>query len=379
MSSFIDVFDGNHAYLAVCAFVAHLAGPKAMRSSDVIDHPAHIHVRVPTLGTRIGFKWSSRKFFAERRAIDKVVGLQQSPALMTAIRIYGELSSIDLEAFIGDAESYFDAMGMMKNSIVVHASYYNEYYTEWRHQYTLPSRSLDSVYVRKEVKATLVDGLDMFRNSEAEYVANGMPYKYVALLHGPPGTGKSSLALAALGAAGFTHVYIMSIGRTMTDAMFIDLVHTMRPRSALLMEDADTLAVNRTEQQGMSFSTMLNVLDGPLRPHGLVCILTTNHIDRFDEAMLRTGRMNDVIFVDKLDATVAADLAANQLKLHKKAMFTAEERAACASKLVNVTTNPSALASYLFASRGQGIGCTELVSGLKASIATRKKSTGNQK
>lgn len=322
---------------------------------------------VPALGEKVKFKWSSKDFVAERRAIDDVVGLDGGPALMTAVRIYGDFE--DLDDFIGEAESYFDKLGLVKNTVIVHASYYNDYYTEWRHQYTLPARSLDTVHVRKEVKKMLVDGLREFKTTEKEYAESGMPYKYVALLHGPPGTGKSSLALAALAASGFNHVYIMSIGRTMTDAMFIDLVHTMRPRSALLMEDADTLAVNRNEKQGMSFSTMLNVLDGPLRPHGLVCILTTNHIDRFDNAMLRTGRMNDVIFVDKLDAEVATELVMSQLKLHKKLKI--EDRAACAAKLVGITTNPSALSSYLFASRSSGKDCSELVAGLKDSIAAR--------
>ena len=100
---------------------------------------------------------------------------------------------------------------------------------------------------------------------------------------------------------GLRHVYVMSFGATMTDAQFLELVHTMKPGAALVMEDADTLVVNRQDKQGMSFSTMLNVLDGPLRPHGLVCFMTTNHI----------GRIDDILHVDHMSRADAAAMASH--------------------------------------------------------------------
>jgi SpoVK/Ycf46/Vps4 family AAA+-type ATPase len=124
----------------------------------------------------------------------------------------------------------------------------------------------------------------------------------------------------------------------------------MMPNSALIMEDADTLVVNRKDKNGISFSTMLNVLDGPLRPHGLVCMLTTNHIERFDEAMLRTGRMDDIFHVPAMTKELALEMSQKLLQKHFKSIDN-DTSLEIAKKIISISMNPSAISSFLFNNR----------------------------
>lgn len=80
----------------------------------------------------------------------------------------------------------------------------------------------------------------------------------------------------------------------------------------VLLEDVDVTSVHRIQdsnadasqslgQNGsprmsaggkVSLSTLLNVLDGLASPEGRVLIMTTNHIERLDPALIRPGRVD---------------------------------------------------------------------------------------
>jgi chaperone BCS1 len=197
----------------------------------------------------------------------------------------------------------------------------------------------------------------------------------VALLHGPPGTGKTSLIFALLSELKFDNIYVLSFSATMKDSNFIGLVHGMKPNSALIMEDADTLVVNRKDKQGINFSSILNVLDGMLRPHGMVCFMTTNHIEAFDPAMLRAGRMDSVIHVPAMERATM-ELMATRLvaDLHPALPQ------GCGKSVAALTANPAAVSSFLFERRGAFKSCPALLKELAAFIAARKtRETASQR
>lgn len=45
----------------------------------------------------------------------------------------------------------------------------------------------------------------------------------------------------------------------------------------------------------LSFSALLNILDGAISPEGMVVIMTTNHIDKIDNALKRAGRADKLV------------------------------------------------------------------------------------
>lgn len=66
-------------------------------------------------------------------------------------------------------------------------------------------------------------------------------------------------------------------------------------KAILLIEDIDSIFVQRNnvdENCKISFSAFLQCLDGASFKEGLIVIITTNHIDKLDSALLRAGRMD---------------------------------------------------------------------------------------
>ena len=91
----------------------------------------------------------------------------------------------------------------------------------------------------------------------------------------------------------------------------------MRDNSFLLIEDIDCLFEKREHKDSplITFSSFLNVLDGVLYKHGLICFITTNHPELLDRAILRSGRM-DLIF--KIDYPSKTDIKRLFVDLNSK-------------------------------------------------------------
>jgi chaperone BCS1 len=121
----------------------------------------------------------------------------------------------------------------------------------------------------------------------------------VYCLYGPPGTGKSSI-IFSLASSLNKNINILNFGSGVTDSAFIALMSNMRENTILLLEDIDALFTNRqaessTDKGFLSFSTLLNFLDGSLRKNGMIIVMTTNHPEKLDPALLRKGRVDYMI------------------------------------------------------------------------------------
>ncbi|KAM9874751.1 mitochondrial chaperone [Verticillium dahliae] len=85
----------------------------------------------------------------------------------------------------------------------------------------------------------------------------------------------------------------------MTDDKLAFLLTKLPKRSILLLEDADAAFVNRRQRDTdgyngatVTFSGLLNALDGLAAGEERIAFLTTNHIDRLDPALIRPGRVD---------------------------------------------------------------------------------------
>ncbi|PQE22136.1 putative BCS1 precursor protein [Rutstroemia sp. NJR-2017a BBW] len=187
---------------------------------------------------------------------------------------------------------------------------------EWR-KFGLPRRKrpLSSVILDQGVKERIMEDVEDFLNRQQWYVDRGIPYRRGYLLYGPPGSGKSSFIQALAGAFDFGVSIINMSERGMTDDKLASCLTKLPPRTILLLEDADAAFVNRRQRDAdgysgatVTFSGLLNALDGVAAGEERIAFLTTNHIDMLDEALIRPGRVDMAVRIGEATRFQAAEM-----------------------------------------------------------------------
>lgn len=172
-------------------------------------------------------------------------------------------------------------------------------------------RRLDSIVLPDDIIKPLVDDLAVFLGAEARYSQLGIPWHRGYLLHGVPGTGKSSLA-AALAAHFALDTYFLVPTAIESDDSLMQMLAEISPRSMLVIEDIDVMHAARDRNddtsRGVSMQALLQALDGMVTPHGQVLVMTTNRVDVLDPALRRPGRADLTIEVPQLDGASIVEL-----------------------------------------------------------------------
>jgi chaperone BCS1 len=172
----------------------------------------------------------------------------------------------------------------------------------WTRRSDIPLRSLESVILPGGQKESLVEDLRDFLAAEDEYVRLDLPWHRGYMLHGPPGTGKTSL-VKALANEFKLDLWYIALGDLREESSLLNLLSEVSPRSIVLLEDVDTVKLTHDRKKDgiasegggrISLSSLLNALDGVATPHGLISFMTTNVFDTLDEALVRAGRMDRV-------------------------------------------------------------------------------------
>ncbi|CAE7031831.1 BCS1 [Symbiodinium sp. CCMP2592] len=159
------------------------------------------------------------------------------------------------------------------------------------------ARSLDSIVLEEGVKRPLLDDLEWFLKDETRtfYAKHGIPYHRCYLLHGEPGTGKTSFMNSVAGHIQRNLCFIQ-MDKHMTDDTFRNAMTQLPALSMVVLEDVDALFTNHREadhnNSSLSFSGFLNCLDGLGAPDDVVIFMTTNHPDKLDPAVMRPGRID---------------------------------------------------------------------------------------
>lgn len=178
---------------------------------------------------------------------------------------------------------------------------YNSWGTEWRQfGQARRKRPLESVVLDRGVKEKVVEDIKDFLASGSWYYDRGIPYRRGYLLHGPPGTGKSSFIQGLAGELDYDIAILNLSERGLTDDRLNHLLTIIPSRTLVLLEDVDAAFGNRRVQSdadgyrgaNVTFSGLLNALDGVASAEERIVFLTTNHVDRLDEALVRPGRVD---------------------------------------------------------------------------------------
>lgn len=199
--------------------------------------------------------------------------------------------------------------------------------SDWNWVAQTHKRDLSTVILPPTVKEELIDPILNFTKSKDWYLKRGLNYKLAILLYGPPGTGKSSLALAIASMLNRNLYIIRPDGSCSYNALFQGAKGGL-----VLMEDIDTYGISLSrdtngsdaklgvvklkeskeegektvpvaavntpthdslsEYMSGSLSELLNGLDGVLGLNDVVVLMTANHPEVLDEALIRDGRVD---------------------------------------------------------------------------------------
>lgn len=168
----------------------------------------------------------------------------------------------------------------------------------WECQGWKASRRLDSIILPPGQLDAIVSDFREFsaKETKAWYIAHGLPYRRSYLFHGPPGVGKTSTIRALAGALEVSACF-MSLGDyKIGNGELQDALRTLPPcPSMLVVEDVDALFTETRKSDSpspLTFSALLNALDGLVSADGVLTVMTTNHLERLDPALIRAGRVD---------------------------------------------------------------------------------------
>jgi len=204
-------------------------------------------------------------------------------------------------------------------------------------------KSNAKVYVQKETGVTFKDvaGQDEakeslqevvdFLHNPGKYVKIGAKLPKGALLVGPPGTGKTLLAKAVAGEAkvpffslagsDFVEMYV-GVGASRVRDLFKE-ANKMAP-CIIFIDEIDAIGKSRDSRYGggndereQTLNQLLSEMDGFDTSKGILILAATNRPEILDKALLRPGRFDRRIIVDKPDLKGRRDT----LKVHSKGVL----------------------------------------------------------
>lgn len=164
----------------------------------------------------------------------------------------------------------------------------------WEKINRLEKRELSTIYLPKDEQERIVKDIRHFLNPSTKnnYKQFGIPYHRCYCLYGPPGTGKSSLIMSLVSEFK-KNVGMVRFTNKTDDISFYSALQSLPPDTFLVLEDIDCILQNREDKNvPLTFSGLLNSLDGILSTEGLVIFLTTNYFLKLDPAFRRPGRID---------------------------------------------------------------------------------------
>lgn len=209
-------------------------------------------------------------------------------------------------------------------------------YGYWSRSRTITRRLRDSIYLPAGTKERILSDASTFLSDESRiwYGDRGIPYRRGYLFHGKPGSGKTSLA-HVLASELERPIYQLTLsGPGISDSKFAELMASVPSGAIVILEDIDCAFATREAapsaansnasmrkdlatmdlrqrlagevqsdsgtstpagqgpSSSVSLSGLLNAIDGISAGEARILIMTTNHRNQLDEALIRPGRVD---------------------------------------------------------------------------------------
>ncbi|CAJ1827597.1 unnamed protein product [Sphenostylis stenocarpa] len=224
--------------------------------------------------------------------------------------------------------------------------------SKWSHVVFEHPARFETLAMEKTMKEEIIDDLITFKNGKEYYDKIGKAWKRGYLLYGPPGTGKSTM-IAAMANFMYYDVYDLELTAVKDNTQLRTLLIETTSKSIIVIEDIDCSIdltgkrmvkkekeksenvkdpIKKAEEEEskeskVTLSGLLNCIDGIWSGCAgeRIIIFTTNHVDKLDPALIRSGRMDKKIELSYCCYEAFKVLAKNYLDVDYHRLFSVVE------------------------------------------------------
>lgn len=210
-----------------------------------------------------------------------------------------------LRTFIQEwVDEYYNSR---KNKLIIYKCNFNNHGwdddNQWKEHGYRKIRSFDSVVLKEGDKERILNDIMTFKESKAWYSDRGIPYRRGYLLHGPPGTGKTSF-IQSLASRVKMNVAILNLSAAASDDALSSALAQVPKSCILVIEDvdhyqfeegvSDSSDPNKSsrEKSSVSVSGILNAIDGIASLEESIIFMTCNDMNGIPPALIRPGRID---------------------------------------------------------------------------------------
>ena len=178
---------------------------------------------------------------------------------------------------------------------------YGENWFGWKLSALKTPRTKDTLIFDDGFYENIYSDIEKFIHNKEWYREKGIPWRRGYLLYGVPGTGKTTLIETLAGEFKMGINILDLMNDKLTDQYLIDLFSQNKENSVIVVEDIDTIFDGRiptSDKVKITFSGLLNAMDGLASREGQIVFMTTNNIDILDNALKSSGRLDSHIKFD---------------------------------------------------------------------------------
>lgn len=176
----------------------------------------------------------------------------------------------------------------------------------WNKSYITNYKTFNNICLKNNLEKTIFNIINEFKHSENWYKELDLPYTLGFLLFGPPGTGKTSI-IKAIANVFEKDIWYFDLSKIKSSSEFEILISKINyDNSLIVFEDIDTMNEiiynrdimsldnkdNKDINDKLTLGHILDFLDGLQENHGRIVIMTSNHPEKLDKALIRPGRID---------------------------------------------------------------------------------------
>lgn len=231
---------------------------------------------------------------------------------ITTVTLYGPSHGV-IEQFIKTAQESYETFHLREE--ICKPNIQNTFYIHQNRPFIRSERlnvkkTRENIIMDQKLENEIYTSLETFISNSDDYQRMGIPYKKSLLLYGIPGTGKTCLVYAL---SNHFKLPLFKLTKTIfkSNQVLTAAVAKIPYQSIILIDECDEIFAlcskekedkdekkEKEKNDSVSRGDLLSLLDGYSGFNGCILILTTNHIDRIDEAMKRPGRIDRIYEVN---------------------------------------------------------------------------------